>query len=140
MDDTSPFSDKDPSQVATGADSAAVDPNPSPQSGRIAATLGRPVWEQFVTNSVARENNQGIVQAEQSYQTRTGMDNRQAEYDSRQAERIAARNSKEIWKGSNGKLIHKIGDSSEFLDPCDYVDHPVAGTEVTLSLPSVAPA
>ncbi|MEI6675506.1 MAG: LPD5 domain-containing protein, partial [Verrucomicrobiota bacterium] len=134
MDDTSPFSDKDPSQVATGADSAAVDPNPSPQSGRIAATLGRPVWEQFVTNSVARENNQGIVQAEQSYQTRTGMDNRQAEYDSRQAERIAARNSKEIWKGSHGKLLHKIGDTSEFLDPSDYVDHPVAGTEARKSL------
>jgi len=122
MDD-SPFAEKDPSAIAEGADVTAGDANPSPQSGGITGVT-RPVWEKFVSNTVAQENNRAAVAAENDLIRQTNYDNRQA----------MKAPPAEIWKGAQGKLIHKVGRQSEMLDPTDYVDHPIAGGEARKSL------
>lgn len=99
------------------------------------ATIGTPVWRQYVANKDFQEANAGAIQAERADQAQTLSNNRQAEYDRRQADRdISRRQQTEVWKGANGKLLHKVGGVSELLDPADYTDHPVAGGEARKSL------
>lgn len=112
------FSQKSPDQVPTGQDQSAVDANPAPS--QTVAT--RPVWEKFVTNTVATQHNQAAVQAENDL-------TRQASFDNRHAAQTP-----EIWKGADGKLLRKVGRQSEVLDAADFVDHPTAGAEARKSL------
>jgi hypothetical protein len=112
MDD-SIFRQSGSANVPRGIENKAVDADPSELSGQTAAT--RPVWQKFVQNTVAQENNRAAVREE----------NR----------RIAgSTGAGEMWKGADGKLIRKVGRQSEMLDANDYTDHPVAGAEARKSL------
>lgn len=117
MDSDSPFRQKGPGQVPIGQDQSAIDSNPSEESGTN-VRIGTPVWEKFVTNTVAKANNRAAVQAENDII-------HSAQRQSRMGE---------TWKGADGKLLRKVGKQSEILDAADFTDHPVAGPEARKSL------
>jgi len=122
MDDSSLFRQKAPNSVPVGQDQQAVDANPSERSGtRI--RIGTPVWERFVTNTVAVENNREAVAAE----------NEQI----RQAEAINRQNRQQarpIFRGAKGKLIRSIGGRGEELDPEQWATDPEVGPIARKSL------
>ena len=112
MDD-SIFRQKGADQFPRGIENQAVDANPSELSGSTSVT--RPVWEKFLTNTVAQENNQAAVRAENDLIH-------------------SANQMGESWKGADGKLLRKVGRQSEMLDAEAFTDHPVAGPEARKSL------
>jgi len=113
MDNNSLFRQKPSSNTPRGQDQSAVDAVPSEQSGtRTVAT--RPVWEKFVTNTVAQENNRAVVQAENDLIRKAEQSNRTAE-------------SAVKWGGGNGRLFRKEGRNIEEFDAEQYGDDPEVG-------------
>jgi hypothetical protein len=120
MDD-SLFYDRPEDQDPLNSQSQGYAPsvNPSPLSG--AGQQEAPIWESFVTNTVAKRYNKENVAREQA-------ELRDAAYRERQANRAPT------FKGINGKLIARNGRQTSVLDPTQYVNDPLAGSEAKRAL------
>ncbi len=126
MDDSFGFRQKS-KDVARGFDAVAEDATPSEQSGQFAATIGKPVWRQFVADKSFQEANAGAIDAEKNYQARMERQNRSS--------RVAApKPVEEKWGGDNGRLFRKSGAGLEEFDAEEYAEDPVAGSYARKSL------
>lgn len=117
------FRQKGEGAIPQGFDSTAEDANASSQSGAFAASLGTPVWRQFVANKDFQENNASAIKAEQSYQNDVERQNVRNERDARSASRSSGR----AWTGANGMIRRKVGNQIEQRDANDFTEHPELG-------------
>lgn len=114
------FRSKPLDSVPTGQSQQAVDADPSPLSGGAPIQRPAPVWKTFVQNSEFQEANRAGIAAE---------------HQQMRAARRTSTGQGDIFKGVNGKLIHKApGAKPVEYDANDWTDDPIAGPEARKSL------